>query len=125
MDLMIRLATLLTLASTLSFAGTWSGYLVDSKCYATEQRNVNHFDASSYVDRDRDFDIKACHPSPHTKSFTLIDPNGLTYRLDSAGDTRAAGLIRNAPKKSPLQVTITGQMAAKHTVKVDSITMVR
>jgi hypothetical protein len=124
-DPMIRLAAVLFLATALGFAETWSGYLVDSKCYATEQRNVNPFDTSPYVDSDRNHDLVACRPRPRTKSFTLVDENGLTYKLDSAGDSRAADLIGNAARKSPIKVTITGEIAAKRTIKVDSISLVR
>ena len=47
-----RIVTLICLASTLSFAGTWSGLLVDSRCYEAEERNVNPTDTLTSVDRD-------------------------------------------------------------------------
>src|SRR5581483_7927496 len=116
----MRLIVVFALASLLTFADSWSGVLVDSKCYAAEQRNVNPHDSLSNVDRDRDQEIWYCSPSSKTKTFAVVQQNGLSFRLDPAGNLKAAELVRDAGKKAHYAVTVTGQMS-KNTVTVEAI----
>ena len=76
-----RLAFLLSVSSVFSFAGAWSGALVDSKCYASIERNVNPTDTLTSVDRDKNLEIRYCSPSAKTKSFALVPPTGEAFRL--------------------------------------------
>lgn len=46
----MHLITLLCLWSAFAYAGTWPGTLVDSKCFAIAELNVNSNDTSTYVD---------------------------------------------------------------------------
>jgi len=124
MALAMRLAALVCLSSALSFAGSWSGALVDSKCWRNEELNVNPTDTSTYVDRDRNMEIRYCSPNAKTKSFAVVQSDGRSFTLDSEGDARAAELVRNTGKKSLFAVVITGEMT-QHTVKVESISMAR
>ena len=114
----MRLATLLLLASTLGFADTWSGVLVDSKCYASEQTNVNK-DATT-VDRDMNSELRYCSPSAKTKNFGLVLPNWDSLRFDSAGNAKAAELVRTTQKGSLLGVKVTGERS-KNTIDVGAI----
>ena len=120
MTLTIRLAALFCLASALSFAESWSGVLVDSRCYDSMQRNVNPTDTLTNVDRDMNQQIRYCSPNARTKSFAVVLPEGMSFRLDSAGNAEAAQLVRKAGKKSRFVVAVTGTIT-KGTVKVDSI----
>jgi hypothetical protein len=43
----LRLTALFCWSAVLGLAGSWSGNLVDSKCYASEERNVNPTDTFS------------------------------------------------------------------------------
>ena len=122
--LTIRLAALVCLSSALSSAGSWSGTLVDSKCFHNEERNVNPTDTMTYVDRDMNLEIRYCSPSAKTQSFVVVQPDGLSFRLDSAGNAKAAEFVRNKGKKSPFYVAITGEVS-KDTIKVDSISAAR
>jgi hypothetical protein len=124
MTLSMRLAALLCLSSALSFAGSWTGALVDSKCYASEQRNVNPTDTSTYVDRDKNLDIRLCSPRAKTKLFAFVDHDGLSFKLDSAGDAKAAELFRTTGKKSFFAVTIIGE-TSKDAMVVSSISMAK
>jgi len=125
MGLMMRIAALLCLGCAMGSAGNWSGVLVDSKCYDTEERNVNPFDGSTDVDHDRGLEIRICRPSAHTKSFSVVKKeDGVSFRLDAAGNAKAASLVRKAGKKTYFVVTVTGEMS-KGTAKVDSISMIR
>jgi len=102
----MRLATLLMLASTLGFAESWSGLLVDSKCYANEQTNVNK-DATT-VDRDMNAEIRYCAPDAKTKSFGVVLLDWDSLKFDSAGNAKAAELVRSDGKRSVLDITVTG-----------------
>ena len=122
--LTMRLAGLVYLTSALSFAGSWSGTLVDSKCFYSEERNVNPTDTMIFVDRDMNLEIRYCSPSAKTRSFVIVQPDGLSFRLDSVGNAKAAELVRNTGKKSRIFVAISGELS-KDTIKVDSISTVR
>jgi hypothetical protein len=51
--LAILIAAAFVVAPEAGFAKDWRGYLVNSQCYDAEQRNINPFDTSPEVDRDR------------------------------------------------------------------------
>jgi hypothetical protein len=116
----LRFAALLALFTAAGFAETWSGPLVDSKCYGAVLRNVNPTDTETYVDRDGNSDIRYCSPSHKTKLFAIVTPEGERLKLDPAGNAKAAELLRNVNKKHLLRVTVTGQMVEK-TIQADSI----
>jgi hypothetical protein len=119
-----RLIVLVCFSSALSFAGSWSGVLVNSKCWAAEERNVNPTDTTTFVDRDRNLEIRFCTPNAKTKSFAVVLPDGLSFQLDAAGNTKAADLVRQSGKESVFAVAVTGEMI-KNTVRVDSISKTR
>jgi hypothetical protein len=120
--LAMRLAALACLSSALSFAGSWSGVLVDSRCWDSEENNTRA--TSIYVDRDGNLEIRLCSPGAKTKSFAVVLTDGLNLKLDAAGNAKAAELIRETGKKVPATVLITGE-TSKDTIKVDSISMAR
>ncbi len=121
---MKRLALFLCLSSTLSFADSWSGVLVDSGCWLNEERNVNPDDTSAYVDRDRNLELSYCTPKAKTKSFILVRPDGTSLKLDSAGDARASDLVRTTGRKPIYRVAVTGNVT-KNTIGVSSIMLAR
>lgn len=118
------------LAATPAFATqqsrrqTWSGFLVDSGCYEALERNTNPWDTSTYVDRDREREIRYCAPGAKTKSFTLVDRDGLSHKLDFEGAAKAAELVRRAGKKDPMAVTLEGEQREKE-IQVDSIELAK
>jgi len=103
---------------------TWSGFLVNSSCYEALERNTDPWDTSTYVDRDRDWEVRYCSPDAKTKSFTLVDHDGLSYKLDSAGNAKAAEVVRQTGKKVPMEVKVAGEQD-KDTIQVDSISPVK
>jgi hypothetical protein len=113
-------AALLAFASAACFAETWSGPLVDSRCYGAELRNVNPTDTHPYADVDRGYQIRYCSPTHKTKLFAIVSPEGDRLKFDDAGNTKAADLVRNINKKQVLAVTVSGEMAGK-AIKVQSI----
>jgi hypothetical protein len=100
MKLTMRMAALLCWSAALSLAGSWSGSLVDSKCYASEEHNVNPTDTLTYVDRDGNLEIRYCSPNKKTKSFTLVLPDG-SLNLDLAGNSKAAELVAKPARDLP------------------------
>jgi hypothetical protein len=117
---MIAFATLMGLTAAPGFAQSTTGFLVDSDCYESLERNVNPSDTNTYVDRDRDWEVRYCSPNRKTKSFTLVNHDGLSFKLDPAGNAKAAELLGSARKKSVLEVSVTGEMS-KDAIKVSSI----
>lgn len=104
------------LACVPGVAQSWSGYLVDSKCYAAMERNHNPQSTLMDVNTDKDSEVRYCRPTPKTASFSVVERDGQSFDLDPAGNAKAAPLARNRI----LYVTVTGEMH-KHTVKVESI----
>ena len=117
------LAALMWQTAAPAAAKSWSGFLVSSACYESEESNTNPTDTDTYVDRDRDLEVRLCTPNAKTKSFTLVDHDGLSYKLDPAGNAKAAELVRQARKKRVLEVTVTGEVS-KDRIRVDSISPV-
>jgi hypothetical protein len=114
----MRLASLLFCVSSVGLAGTWSGYLVDSRCYANEQTNVS--EDTSVVSRDMRMELGYCTPNAKTKRFAIVLNDWNTLKLDPAGNARASGLVRQAHKGSGFEVTV-GGVRNKNTIKVDCI----
>ena len=124
MALTLQVVSLLCLSSALSFAETVSGVLVDAKCYAAEERNVNPTDTETYVDRDGNLEIRYCHPRLKTTSFAVVTPDGQSFVLDSAGNAKAVELVRKTGKKQGYEVAIAGGVS-KHTIQVESISLAK
>ena len=122
--LRIELAALVCLAATPAFAQRWTGFLVDSNCFESLERNTDPTDTISYIDRDREWEIRFCSPNAKTKTFTLVDHDGIDFRLDASGNARAAELLRGTRKKFLLEVTVTGEKN-KNAIRVDSISVAK
>ena len=122
MKRILWLGVLLAFTSALSFAGTWSGSLVDFRCFESEESNVNPDYINVPAARDIDFEIRACLPRPNkTKTFAFVLSSGEGVRLDPAGNAKAAALVRTAGKrKHYFVVDISGNLE-KDTLHVDSI----
>lgn len=124
-SLLIWFAALICLTPTPGLAQSWSGTLVDSKCYDSEERSFNPFDISPNLDRDKDQEIRRCTPNSKTKTFAVVEQGGqATFKLDPFGNERAVALVRKYGrefgKKSLREVTITGERKGD-TILVHSI----
>ena len=120
----MRIVVALVLGSGLALAETWSGALVDSKCYLARERNVNPTDTLTAVDRDRSGDIRYCTPTLKTKVFAVVHWDNSVLQLDPAGNPKIVEIVRQAGKTSRLNVQVTGERN-DHVVKVDSIAAVK
>jgi hypothetical protein len=116
----ILLAALASLTSTAAFSdGSWFGYLVNSDCYESASGNVSPWSTAT-VDRDMDWSIKYCAPDAKTKSFGLVRQDWQMFKLDPAGNTKAAEFIQKTGKRKRHLITITGE-TEKKILKVDTI----
>jgi hypothetical protein len=70
------LLTLSVTLSTLAFAGSWSGKLIDASCYDKQQSATG------------------CDASGATRSFAL-DVSGKVYKMDAAGNQKASAALKN------------------------------
>ena len=120
----MRLAALFCLASMAGFAGSWEGVLVTSDCYDALERNVNPFESGLDASRDRNFEVRYCRANARTKSFTVVQPDGQSFKLDSTGNAKAAEIVRKGNPKFIFVVDVTGKVH-DHLIKVDSISMLR
>jgi hypothetical protein len=103
----MRILGLFICLSTLGFAGTWSGYLVDSSCYASWQTNVSP-DATT-VSRDMKFGLQQCGATHKTKKFAIVLNDWSVLKMDTAGNARAVAIVRHNPKRSALYcITVVG-----------------
>jgi hypothetical protein len=123
MSLVIRLAAILAVAASAGLAETWSGPLVDSKCYGAEQRNVNPTDTQAYADSDIGYEIRYCSPSRKTKFFAIVGEYGDRLKFDASGNAKAAALVQNLRKPHQIEVAVSGEMSGK-AIRVDSISPV-
>src|SRR5579872_530929 len=118
----IRFITWLCLSSAFAYAGSWSGTLVDSKCFAIAEFNVNPADTLTYVDRDQNQELRLCSPSAKTNSFAVVQHDGVSLKLDPAGNAKATEIVRNSAKKNRFAVVVTGTMS-ENTITIDSISL--
>jgi hypothetical protein len=114
-----RVAVLFCLTVVPGFVGSWSGPSVDSHCYNILERNVNAFETSP-VARDRNQQVRYCSPKKKTKAFAVVMEDWTLRKLDLSGNSKAAELVRNAGKKPPLVVAVTGEVSGE-IIKVNSI----
>jgi hypothetical protein len=102
----MRLAVLLFSIATAGFAGSWSGYLVDSHCWSSRETNVSQIETR--VDRDMQSTLRYCSPTADTKAFALVLDDWSSVSLDAAGNERAIGLVRGGAQPAHIHVTISG-----------------
>ena len=105
--------------SGICFADSLAGFLVDAECFDAAVRNDNP-KATSLAERNPSEQVRYCRPDMKTKSFEVVDQNSVSFRLDPAGNVKAAELVRTTGKKSFFPVTVTGDRS-KGAIKVDSI----
>lgn len=114
----MRLAALLFCISTVGLANSWSGFLVDSRCWESRQNNVSQ--DTSTASRDMDGDVRYCSPRAHTTKFAVIQHDWTPLKLDSDGNTEAAELVQHGKVGCVTYVYVTGTVN-HHTIRVHSI----
>jgi hypothetical protein len=121
MTRILRLTCLSCLVSMLGFAGELSGWLVDSKCFAS----LWSFRSTPEVSWDSNSAIRYCSPEKKTHSFAVVrQDDGSPLSFDPAGNEKALNLRVNAADKFAYLVNITGQ-TDRHMVYVRTISISR
>ncbi|MBV8843564.1 MAG: hypothetical protein JO307_12215 [Bryobacterales bacterium] len=120
----MRFAALVCLIAAPVFAGTWSGVLVNSKCYDDLERSVGPWESGVDANRDRNYEIRYCRANARTTEFTVVQPDGRSYRLDATGAAQAAEIVRNGNPKWMFVVAVSGKLT-DDTIAVDSVSMLR
>jgi hypothetical protein len=114
----MRVAILAILISTAGFARTWSGFLVDARCWEDVQSNVG--EGSVTGEQSMNFDVHECSPTARTTSFDVVLTNWCLLKLDHNGDVRAEQLVQHTHKKPVYGVNVSGVLTKK-TIRVASI----
>jgi hypothetical protein len=83
-----------TVFSVLAFADSFSGKLIDARCYAKQQSSMG------------------CEPTSATSSFAL-DVSGKVYNLDSSGNKKAAAALKNRADRTDPTKTTSNEVMAK------------
>jgi hypothetical protein len=112
---MRKLATfgvLLCLAAVLSYADNWNGKLID---YACHERASKAPDPAAKTPG-----ASACAASATTTSFGIQTADGMVYKLDGAGNSKAAAAMKSDANKGKDEVSVSGTLDGQ-TVKVASI----
>jgi hypothetical protein len=110
----MRLLSLLIVLAPLGIAGTWSGYLVDSRCYASEQSNVSADAASG--SRDMRLGLRQCSATSETKRFAIVQNDWSVLKLDTAGNQSVAAVARHNTKRSTLYCVTVAGVRHKNTI---------
>jgi hypothetical protein len=97
----VTLLALLTGFSVFAFAGSWQGRLIDATCYEQNKSAAT------------------CDPTGSTTMFALFISNK-AYKLDEAGNTKAAEALRSRADRSTDPATpASAQVMAKITGNKD------
>ncbi|HSR06926.1 MAG TPA: hypothetical protein VLM42_07240 [Bryobacteraceae bacterium] len=83
---------------------------------------MNPTDTLTYVDRDQNQEIRLCSPGTKTKFFAIVQHDGASFKLDSAGNAKSAEIVRNNAKKSGLTVVVAGEKSG-NTIQVDAMSL--
>jgi len=116
----MRLASLLFCLATVGFAETWSGYLVDSRCYTRDQINTSR-DGETTVSRDMRLTMSRCAPTDRTTHFAIVANDWSSFRLDEAGNERAAAIVSKNGKSKLYCVTVAGSRISHHKIATKSM----
>lgn len=113
MQRFLILTAFLGLFAALGMAETYSGKLIDATCLSQAKPT-----------------IQTCQPTASTTAFALVDASSKVYKLDEAGNAKAANALKgradrssdpNAPQTATVVVAkITGTMNG-NVITVDEI----
>jgi hypothetical protein len=102
MKRIMKLGIIVLATAALGLAENWTGKLIDANCKPDPNSSSQN----------------SCAPTPSTKVFAIQTADGKVFRLDNAGNTKAAAALKQDPTKTG--VTVSGSLDGQM-VKVDSI----
>jgi len=106
MNLITKVGIIALATAALGLAESWTGKLIDGNC--KQDPNASSKESPS----------ASCAPTASTKVFAIQTADGKVFRLDNAGNMKAAAALKNDPSKT--SVTVSGSLDGQM-VKVDSI----
>ena len=99
----------------LSYADTWSGKLLDAACVERTRENPERNSTKTG-------NPPTCVASKSTGAFALQTSDGKVYKLDPAGNSKAATAVRGNPDNDSPEADVSGAREGE-ILKVDSISV--
>jgi hypothetical protein len=115
MKTIAKLGLALGVVAAMSYADTWSGKLLDAACVERSQQNPDRNSTKTG-------NPPTCVASKTTGAFALQTSDGKVYKLDPAGNSKAATALRGNPDNDSPEAEISGAMEGQ-ILKVDSISV--
>jgi len=115
MKITVKLGFTLALFAAIGYGETWSGKLLDAACYERNQQNPGKNSSKTG-------NPPTCEASTSTGAFALQTSDGKVYKLDAAGNSKAATAIRGNPDNKSPSAEVAGAMEDE-ILKVDSISV--
>ena len=115
MKIIAKLGIALGMFATMSYADSWSGKLLDAGCVERNQQNPDR-------NSKKTGNPPTCVASTSTGAFALQTSDGKVYKLDSAGNSKAATALRGNPDNKSPEADVSGAMEGD-VLKVDSISV--
>jgi hypothetical protein len=108
MNQIMKVAIIALATAALGLADSWTGKLIDATCKP---------DSST---PSKDSSSTSCAATTSTKVFAIQTADGKVFRLDDAGNAKAAAALKNDPTKT--SVTVSGSLDGQM-VKVESVNL--
>jgi hypothetical protein len=110
-----KLGLVLSAFAVLSYGDTWSGKLLDAACVERSQQDPDRNSTKTG-------NPPTCVASTSTGVFALQTSDGKVYKLDPAGNSKAATAIRGNPDNKSPEADVSGALEGQ-ILKVDSISV--
>ena len=101
--------------ATMSYGDTWSGKLLDAACVERSKQDPDRNSTKTG-------NPPTCVASPSTGALALETSDGKVYKLDAAGNSKAATALRGNPDNKSPQADVAGVMQGEMLI-VDSISV--
>ena len=115
MKTIAKLGLILSGFAAMSYADTWSGKLLDAACVERSRENPDRNSTKTG-------NPPTCVASKSTGAFALQTSDGKVYKLDPAGNSKAATALRGNPDNDSPEADGSGAMEVQ-ILKVDSISV--
>jgi hypothetical protein len=101
--------------AAMSYGETWSGKLLDADCVERTRQDPDRNSKTTG-------NPPTCIASTSTGAFALQTSDGKVYKLDAAGNSKAATALRGNPDNKSPEADVSGAMEGQ-ILKVDSISV--
>src|SRR5580704_3023907 len=101
-----KLWLVLSVFAVLSYGDTWSGKLLDADCVERSRQNPDRNSSKTG-------NPPTCVASKTTSAFALQTSDGKVYKLDPAGNSKAATALRGNPDNDSPEADVAGARAGE------------